>query len=814
MKKILATIAAVLVTAFIFAQTPQKMSYQAVIRDIGSNLVKSLTVGMRISILQGFVSGTVVYTETQTPTTNVNGLVSIEIGGGTGFNSIDWSLGPYFLKTETDPTGGTNYTITGTTQLLSVPYAIYSIKAQTADYNNLTNLPNLSIYLTTESDPVFGASPAHGISAGIISNWNTAFGWGNHAGLYRPIGWVPAWTDITGKPSFSAVATSGSYNDLLNLPSLFNGSWASLTGKPTTLSGYGITDAMNNSHPANGITSTNIANWSVAFGWGNHASVGYAIFPAQTGNNGKYLTTNGTITSWNALAAVATSGSFNDLSNKPTILNSQWTTSGSNIYYNSGNVGIGVASPTLKLEVFGRARFQTYDGSAGFWLMNVANSLNRSFIGMYNDDYVGLYGAGGNTWGLVMNVNNGNVGIGIATPTAKLHVAGDTRLNNSMVGDGIELMTYATGNRYAGIDFHSDDTYTDFALRIIRNNTGPDASSQIIHRGLGELNLWTQDAAPISFYTTNNQRMIIAADGKVGIGTATPVTKFTITENLNTGITYPLYIQNASGDWSATEKGVGLKFGRVDPTSGHDYGTIRGTIASGSGAQGRLQFIGGPGNTPHMTIDGLGNVGIGTTTPTTKLDVRGEISVTGVINVNDHTIQGVATPTYDSDAANKAYVDNNSGIHTIGEYYGGGIVFYVYDNGQHGLIAAKADQGSAVVWTNTAFQFTSSNAVRNGINAGLANTERIIIQAGEGSYAAQLCANYRGGDFADWYLPSRYELNLLYQQRAVVGGLGFNVFWSSTEEYLGYAWCQYFLDGNQFNKAKYTQYFVRAIRAF
>jgi hypothetical protein len=125
MKKILTTIAAVVVTACIFAQTPQKMSYQAVIRDAGSNLVKSLPVGMRISILQGSVSGTVVYTETQIPTTNVNGLVSIEIGGGTGFNAIDWSLGPYFLKTETDPAGGTNYTITGTSQLLSVPYAIY-----------------------------------------------------------------------------------------------------------------------------------------------------------------------------------------------------------------------------------------------------------------------------------------------------------------------------------------------------------------------------------------------------------------------------------------------------------------------------------------------------------------------------------------------------------------------------------------------------------------------------------------------------------------------------------------------------------------
>jgi hypothetical protein len=76
------------------------MSYQAVIRDASSKLIKSLPVGMRISILQGSVSGAIVYSETQIPVTNINGLVSVEIGGGTGFNTIDWSNGPYFIKDE------------------------------------------------------------------------------------------------------------------------------------------------------------------------------------------------------------------------------------------------------------------------------------------------------------------------------------------------------------------------------------------------------------------------------------------------------------------------------------------------------------------------------------------------------------------------------------------------------------------------------------------------------------------------------------------------------------------------------------------
>lgn len=130
MKRIITICAGLLMTASVFAQAPEKMSYQAVVRDGNNALVTSTVVGMQISILQGSASGTAVYVETQTPTSNANGLVSIEIGGGTvvsgNFATIDWANGPYFVKTETDPAGGTNYTITGTSQLLSVPFALHA----------------------------------------------------------------------------------------------------------------------------------------------------------------------------------------------------------------------------------------------------------------------------------------------------------------------------------------------------------------------------------------------------------------------------------------------------------------------------------------------------------------------------------------------------------------------------------------------------------------------------------------------------------------------------------------------------------------
>lgn len=116
------------------AQAPQRMSYQAVVRDDANSLVTNTTVGMRLSILQGSASGTAVYEETHSAPTNANGLVTVQVGGGTvqsgTMEAIDWANGPFFLRSETDPDGGGTYTITGTSQLLSVPYALYAANSE------------------------------------------------------------------------------------------------------------------------------------------------------------------------------------------------------------------------------------------------------------------------------------------------------------------------------------------------------------------------------------------------------------------------------------------------------------------------------------------------------------------------------------------------------------------------------------------------------------------------------------------------------------------------------------------------------------
>ena len=116
-----------------FAQAPEQFSYQAVIRDAQGDLVSNQSVTVNISILEGNSTGTTVFEEEHSVTTNDNGLATLVIGNGLNtfgdISSVSWGDNAYYLKIETDPEGGNNFSITATTQLLSVPYALYANEA-------------------------------------------------------------------------------------------------------------------------------------------------------------------------------------------------------------------------------------------------------------------------------------------------------------------------------------------------------------------------------------------------------------------------------------------------------------------------------------------------------------------------------------------------------------------------------------------------------------------------------------------------------------------------------------------------------------
>ena len=184
----------------IFSQSPEKFSYQSVIKNSRGYLLKNQEVGLRISILFNSANGASVYSEEHTALSNDNGLITLTIGEGTTrdvFSSIDWGNGEYYLKVEVDPEGGINYVMNQTSQLLSVPYALYAGNATV----------NLSVigqsYLTVSGSQITANK-------------------------------IDASTDVEG---LSTVAISGDYTDLTNLPTLFDGDYANLTNKPTLFDG-------------------------------------------------------------------------------------------------------------------------------------------------------------------------------------------------------------------------------------------------------------------------------------------------------------------------------------------------------------------------------------------------------------------------------------------------------------------------------------------------------------------------------------------------------------------------------------------------
>ena len=135
MKKILAFIYLLLLLQLqSYAVVPEAIKYQAVARDNGGNILANKNIGIRLSILKGNISGAAVYIETHATTSNNLGLINLEIGKGTPvtgtMSAINWGNDNYFIKIEMDETGGSNYTLVGTSQLVSVPYALYAKEAE------------------------------------------------------------------------------------------------------------------------------------------------------------------------------------------------------------------------------------------------------------------------------------------------------------------------------------------------------------------------------------------------------------------------------------------------------------------------------------------------------------------------------------------------------------------------------------------------------------------------------------------------------------------------------------------------------------
>ena len=158
--------------------------------------------------------------------------------------------------------------------------------------------------------------------------------------------------------------------------------------------------------------------------------------------------------------------------------------------------------------------------------------------------------------------------------------------------------------------------------------------------------------------------------------------------------------------------------------------------------------------------------------------------------------------------------ENGDTVYSVGDKAYGGIIFWVDESGRHGLVAAETDQASEVTFC----EGKTCALKGDSVYAGKYNTKQIITNKSVGYSAALICDGYRGGGYDDWFLPSRYELSLLYQQyrKRKVGYFARDYYWSSSEDINDVAWLFRFYDGKLYNYPKYgsTSFRVRAVRAF
>ncbi|MCP4089288.1 MAG: hypothetical protein GY746_05805 [Gammaproteobacteria bacterium] len=642
MKKLIIVLGILLIAGTLLAQAPQSFKYQAIARDVEGNIISNKQVSLRISLLQGSNSGKIVYSETHDVTTNSFGLITLEIGNGKfnngDFKSINWGLSEYFVNIEIDINGGSNYLTMGTSQLLSVPYALY------AERSGSNSKGNSDWYTVGFNTFLAGESVKCGI------------------GTTSPAGIL----DIAGEYHFPGI--DGSNGQVLRTDGSGTLSWANggagvmeindlVDGKTA---GKSVFLGMNAGALDDGTDKWNVglgmnalkANTS---GYRNTANGYAALYKNTTGNNN---TANGALSLYNN-----TTGKNNSSSGVWTLYNN--TTGNNNtaigmraLFKNTtGNNNTAFGYSTMNSNTTGINN--TANGYMALYYNTTGNNntafgyaaLFKNTTG-YLNTAIGYHALFSNTTG-IRNTANGNRALFSNTTGSNNTAIGYTTMSKNTTG------YYNTANGYSALSNnttgHNNTAYGNATLLYNttgHNNTAYGSNANYynqsgsnntmigyqsgmgdsLHNKSGNVFLgykagYSEDGSNKLYIENSNSSTpliygefdndILAVNGKLGIGTNAPGEELHVVGSIrmvdgNQGAGQVMVSDtNGTARWTA-------------PSNNEDGDWI----VSGS----------------DMYSSVIGNVGIGPNTPSEKLDVTGNIKASGTIQSGSSiVIDGTST---------------------------------------------------------------------------------------------------------------------------------------------------------------------------